>query len=61
MKKYRVIERFTVDLISEVEAEDEEQAEQKHLERTGMLNSDAMNVECGNGCGDSTYEIEEIE
>ena len=60
MKKYKVIETFTVGLISEVEAENEEQAQEKHSERTDMLSSDCYANECDNGAGDSSYEIEEI-
>lgn len=60
MKKYKVIEVFTVGLISEVEAENEEQAQEKHLERTGQLTTDAYTQETGEGAGDSYYEIEEI-
>ncbi len=61
MKKYKVIERFTVDLISEVEAENEEQARVKHLGRIGRLPVPDFWDEVDAGAGDSTYEIEEIE
>lgn len=61
MKKYRVIETFTVSLISEVKAENEEQAQKKHLGRIGKMSYDDYDDECGEGAGDSTYEIEEIE
>ncbi len=60
MKKYKVIERFTVDLISVVEAENEGQAQAKHHERIGKLSPENYVDLWSDGEGDSTYEIEEI-
>lgn len=59
-KKYRVIEQFTVDLISEVEAEDEKGAKREHRNRIGDLPSKEYAQECDYGAGDSTYEIEKL-
>ena len=60
VKKYRVIERFTVDLISEIEAEDENEAKLGHTNRICGLSSIDYVEECADGAGDSTYEIEEL-
>lgn len=60
VKKYKVIERFTVDLISEVDAENENEAKYLHLNRVGELNCRDYTNECDNGAGNSTYEIEEL-
>lgn len=62
MKKYNVTEIFTVGIrIEDIEAENEEQAQDKFLEITDKWSTDTYAQAVGDGAGDSEFQIEESE
>jgi len=62
MKKYNVTEIFTVGLrIEDIEAKDEEQAQDKFLEIISGWSTEKYQSEVASGAGDSEFEVEEVE
>lgn len=62
-RKFRVTERFSVDLISEVDAVDEKDAEYLHRQRIAKLHDEqyANEVAFGTSIASVKYEIEQID